>query len=636
MTTPGKYLFFHPIDNGTLAATEIVGCRIKPLQYSVMYVPCVNLHKLPKHSRGALAAIRLNGCGSWFLSLILNLDPPAPLALYKWNGKMKIHDSMLCPSYISDKKCSIWLGGLQNHFHCPQILPLEDVELYFLNRVNGPGPLQPGVINEYDSCVQSSYLGPDTFPSHSLPPSHLMKHLIIPSGLNGRIPSFEFQSLVKLGIPVRERKRKRHLRSKNQSKNEMQVTLPPYMTHIPKDTYDHISFPTIIVPATKQRLSCFSGYAFPYLKEPGLFALCSNVGKKSIQAKSGILSPDEHDQLLHSVQQSSLKTRCFEDKKNLRIRLVDDSEYQQLLVTEEKGALYDGPGVVVSIFIICAEAHPLELCLGHCNNIHRGYSSGFGSRIRANSSGQSFYVGYRPPTSCCLSSPAQGPRSNSLFQYHRRYYNALYQPWTERLARRLAERASYLYSCLDPVGSYLNPLCLNQTPIRGSRFILITQGNNSVFGYANECHVDELDEVKTLTCKVRKEISNQTLVESIEKSSEHRKRLDYANRWCRLGIGSASTCAYQFVYRTESLKDEIELVQYFILAGLGVSVRMSSFVVHMMYAHTFSHMTAMPLVIKSGKVYSKSNGDVNVFAWGAGKTETESTTSDEHENNGNI
>ena len=67
-----------------------------------------------------------------------------------------------------------------------------------------------------------------------------------------------------------------------------------------------------------------------------------------------------------------------------------------------------------------------------------------------------------------------------------------------------------------------------------------------------------------------------------------------------MGISDPRTCVYQFIYDE---KDSVgtEIIQYFVMHGLGLCIKVDSYVAHMFYAWSFGHNTAVPIAIKNNK-----------------------------------
>ena len=61
-----------------------------------------------------------------------------------------------------------------------------------------------------------------------------------------------------------------------------------------------------------------------------------------------------------------------------------------------------------------------------------------------------------------------------------------------------------------------------------------------------------------------------------------------------------TTCVYQFIY-DENYSVDTEIIQYFIRHGLGLCIKLDSYVAHMFYAWSFIHNTSVPITIKNNK-----------------------------------
>ena len=52
--------------------------------------------------------------------------------------------------------------------------------------------------------------------------------------------------------------------------------------------------------------------------------------------------------------------------------------------------------------------------------------------------------------------------------------------------------------------------------------------------------------------------------------------------------------------------------------GLGLCIKVDSYVAHMFYAWSFYHNTAVPIDIKKNKEFLSLDTNTTVFAWGSG------------------
>ena len=60
-------------------------------------------------------------------------------------------------------------------------------------------------------------------------------------------------------------------------------------------------------------------------------------------------------------------------------------------------------------------------------------------------------------------------------------------------------------------------------------------------------------------------------------------KLQYANEFIeKLGMGDTTTCVYQFIYDGKYSVDT-NIIQYFIMHGLGLCIKVDSYVEHTFY-----------------------------------------------------
>ena len=77
-------------------------------------------------------------------------------------------------------------------------------------------------------------------------------------------------------------------------------------------------------------------------------------------------------------------------------------------------------------------------------------------------------------------------------------------------------------------------------------------------------------------------------------------------------IGDLTTCVYQFIY-DETDKNDTQIIQYFIMHGLGLCIKIDINVAHLFYAWSFSNNTAVPITKKKNKYFLSLNTNNNVF-----------------------
>ena len=67
-------------------------------------------------------------------------------------------------------------------------------------------------------------------------------------------------------------------------------------------------------------------------------------------------------------------------------------------------------------------------------------------------------------------------------------------------------------------------------------------------------------------------------------SEEEKMKIKYANELIQnTGLVDPTTCVYQFIFHQVN-SNETNMIQYFIMHGLGLCIKLNSFVSHMFYA----------------------------------------------------
>ena len=81
-------------------------------------------------------------------------------------------------------------------------------------------------------------------------------------------------------------------------------------------------------------------------------------------------------------------------------------------------------------------------------------------------------------------------------------------------------------------------------------------------------------------------------------------------------MGDPTACVYQFIY-DENHSVDTKVIQYFIMHGLVLCIKVDIYVAHMFYACSFSHDTVVPISINKTKYFLSFNTNTNVFSWGS-------------------
>ena len=64
-----------------------------------------------------------------------------------------------------------------------------------------------------------------------------------------------------------------------------------------------------------------------------------------------------------------------------------------------------------------------------------------------------------------------------------------------------------------------------------------------------------------------------------------------------MGLSDITTCFYQVIFDEDDI-NYTRIIPYFIMHGLGLCIKLNSFVTHMFYVWKLSHNKAVPIYIK--------------------------------------
>ena len=92
--------------------------------------------------------------------------------------------------------------------------------------------------------------------------------------------------------------------------------------------------------------------------------------------------------------------------------------------------------------------------------------------------------------------------------------------------------------------------------------------------------------------------------------------MKYANEFIQnMGLVDPATCVYQFIFHQYDSNDT-KIIQYFIMHGLGLCIKLNGFVSHMFYAWSSSNNKSVLIAINKNKYFPSLNAYTTVFAWG--------------------
>ena len=92
--------------------------------------------------------------------------------------------------------------------------------------------------------------------------------------------------------------------------------------------------------------------------------------------------------------------------------------------------------------------------------------------------------------------------------------------------------------------------------------------------------------------------------------------MQYANEFVRkLVMFDPTTCVYQFIYDEKDSVDT-KIIQYFIMRGLVLCIKVDSYVAHMFYSWSFIHNISVPIAIKNKRYFLSLNKNTTLFSLG--------------------
>jgi hypothetical protein len=632
---------------GTLEAVLVGNERIHPAHApsrSLFYIECRNLHSMPREGKGVVVAVK-DQEEEWRLGMLVAVTNES-LHFFEWTG-VPFWNTSAGAGWAEYEGCFSF-----------KVLLLSDVrEFRFLNQTYGRRAggisLTDGLRNEEDGKLQCSSIGPDLL----LPPSVKIPNEY--SELSKRFRETR-QSPVASQLPHLMKKRSLGVSRKRNKKN----CDYPVFAKSTRQTLGHLEVGCILVEdmGAAHRVDVDARHleekliAVPYCcREPvGWFAevpWCKV--EKHILPRSGFITPMMHDLLLRELQSSEIFTKhvdVSEYPNGLRIRVVPEEYFNskdvgsfrtscnspRLVIAKESGEPHvphvchvssqtttqvvpsHHTGLVVSHWIRSKEANPFDITLEDMSLLEKAYSHGYGSRLTTKVVGFNLYQGLRQKGNRAAPSPVEGPGRSAFSQFYRMAYNPIFQFQAEKITNPLGRAAIHVASILDPVLHSVFPASYANTALRFCSQKIITFGNlGKTLGFCNTRHTDKGDVVKV------RDLSNmRQLLEPYLESTDVRiqNSVNYIQRWLDWGpIGISTTCVYQFVGQGESDK----VLCFFLLDGLGIAVQLNTHVCHMFFGHVFSHRTALPIIIRAGKVHYR-DPNFQVFAWGGDTYETSS------------
>ena len=113
--------------------------------------------------------------------------------------------------------------------------------------------------------------------------------------------------------------------------------------------------------------------------------------------------------------------------------------------------------------------------------------------------------------------------------------------------------------------------------------------------FSNTSYVRSFDRFRIL---VIEKANNIIEILRKEKPSIRWKKLDYTKEFINnMVLGDTITCVYKFKVEKKEM-DNTQIIQHFVMYGLGLCIKINNYVAHLFYYCSFSYNTAIPISLK--------------------------------------
>jgi hypothetical protein len=645
-----------PVERSRVRIDETTWCP-------TTFIPCRNLQTVKDNGCGRAFAFHHPGDDEAHLGFIVQLtvvDNIVTLFYQRWCGPQESG----VPAFCLVPPNSTWDDSYSCHFVSDMFTYRLDSRrklwpvIIFLNQICGPRPgglpLATGLENAKDGGSQCSKEGPDfLLPFHRLPSDYkpiacFSRAFMTRSNLRADIKRKDFEF-----VP------RPFFHSKKSRKEHKDFAEFGRKTFASLDSFPQAVFlvektPLIKVGGSKKKRSRNDSRLFsvPYLETGSKalvrFGLLDKPNLNKLMSFSDQLSPLEHDLKVMELQTREIVLNCIDlsaHPAGVRICTCSGNELEKLQREDEDDVLkflpstdkmlprtccmegFEGgneklPGDAVMVSRWCQWPYDLEhVDVATSELFVSAYKSGFGSRISTEVIGLNLYQGTRQGE---MATPdlTRGPGEGQNHQYYRKDYSDVLLPQCESILSTLTTIAKNLARVLDPIVYRLLMMNEYDHPVLGvCRRKILTMGLlANCLGFANTSHSDHHDFYPPATQDRFKNFFQKYLS---SKTLQNKICAEYLQRWVDQygGFCRPTTCGYLFSGALKGDQSKIEIIQYFVMEGLGLAVRFLGETVHHFYGHLFTHNTAVCVAIGSdGKVSYRSDPakseTFRVFAWG--------------------
>ena len=332
------------------------------------------------------------------------------------------------------------------------------------------------------------------------------------------------------------------------------------------------------------------------------------------------ISVHDHNMKLEQIASSIVHYHICDNDTSPIIVTINSKPTERYECTQTKdtyGAVLS-KCVTYSLTVVCFVCYtqycnPILLTKHHKDFLQNAVGKGSGSRhcCPIPPSVTNLYFGTRRFPTLAQASPVIGPKMASHHDNYRKHWNAA-------MLASFVQISNTLTSAIHHISRWVNPLlehaCYNGSSVIGKstdnwqlcRTTIITFASNDKYlGFLNTSHIDKNDLYKKSIQKDLTEYTNNVTNKDVR---------CYLSSNLKIGVGKPTTCTYQFINYEENFPHCV-LYQFFIYDGLKVAIRLHDFACKTFYGHMATHRTAMPVIVRNGKVFY-TDEDISVFAWG--------------------
>lgn len=295
--------------------------------------------------------------------------------------------------------------------------------------------------------------------------------------------------------------------------------------------------------------------------------------------------------------------RTFEDmvsdRNKTKLRITVQSQGIGMMFSYEEKHLAVARGITLSSWILGdPQVSATRVHYEYVQQYINTYDTGYGSRIR--STCLDSVNSYRDKRFTKRAHPSPFIRDEDIADHQ--YFSCEKQRYC-LLQMKLESVLHSLATDASSVAERANPFFVRATDRLASK--LIATSGKSLFAFFNGLHVDAGD-------RISKTLKQKIFPDPLE--DWQRRILSFRD------VSFPTTCGYQHVWKDSKMSQEYDVMQHFVMPGLGVAVILKDSICHhFMGGGAFSHCTGLCLLkskMDSHVLCNNKKECFYLFAWG--------------------